>query len=221
MNNLKKQKRLSVAFNGDIELIDRLAEYPQVDSIFGKLSQDIMGGGRSTFLLANIDFNHLKKCVTKTHQHNITFIYLLNAACQSNYEFTRNYNNKLTSFISKLVDIGVTHFTVASPYIVELLKNNFPNIKVSISTFSLVTSPKKAKVWENLGADRIMIGSDQNRNFIILQKIRKAVKCEIEIFANNVCLFECPFRQFHNSAVAHASSSQSKMGYQLKAGHFP
>ena len=57
----RRIKRLTVGFNGDIELIPRLAEY-DVESVFAKMTRDLTGGGRASFMLANMDFDHLKAC---------------------------------------------------------------------------------------------------------------------------------------------------------------
>ncbi|MEW6378144.1 MAG: peptidase U32 family protein [bacterium] len=207
--NLRK-KRMTLAFNGDLQLIPRLAAYRDVESIFGKLTQDILGGGRASMYLANIDFGRIKETITEAHRHGIKFIYLLNSICQSNRELTRDYNTRLTRFMEKIVNAGTDEVVVAAPYMLRLTKENFPHVKVIISTFCLINAVSKARKWEDLGADRIMLGSDINRNFRVIRKIRQAVKCEIEIFANNVCQRYCPYSVPHVCSMAHSSSSEDK-----------
>jgi collagenase-like PrtC family protease len=207
--NINKPK-FTVAFNGDLALIPKLAQTKEVESIFGKLTADLVGGGRPSLMLAKMDMAHLKKCIAKAHEHGLQFYYLLNTVCQSNMEFTRDYNNKLVEFLTELDEAGIDGVVVAVPYMLSLIKKRFPRIKVSISTFAMVTNPSKAKRWEDLGADRIMLMQDVNRNFRVLPKIREAVKCEIEIFATNMCLNQCPFVQGHMPANGHASCTGSQ-----------
>lgn len=208
----RSNTRFTVAYNGDIDLIPRLARYQEVESIFGKLAVDILGGGRPSFMLASATMDDVKKSVTEAHRCGIHYYYLLNSVCQSNLEWTRAHNKRLVEFIEQLDEAGIDGVVVATPYMLDLMKKRFPRIKVSMSTFCMTTSPTKAKTWEDLGADRIMVMQDMNRNFRILEQIRRAVSCELEIFATNMCLYQCAFPTAHMPAVAHASASRSATG---------
>lgn len=201
--------KMTVGFNGDLDLIPKLAKYP-VDSIFTKMTKDILGGGRSSFILGQIDMDHIKKVVKTANDHNIKMIYLLNSACQSNFELTRSYNNELVEFIGDLHKIGVRHVVVATPYMLDLVKQNFPDIHVSVSVFAIIDNAHKAKFWEERGADCLIIAPNINRNFDEIKRIRAAVNCELEIFTNVTCLYQCPYAQFHANAVSHASTSKDK-----------
>lgn len=52
--------KLSVATNFDHELIPQLAPYP-VYEVYGKLAQDALGGGRSSYLIPHISGKRLKE----------------------------------------------------------------------------------------------------------------------------------------------------------------
>ena len=199
--------RLTVAHNNDPELVPRLAEFGSVESVFAKMPNDLVGGGRNTYVLKELNIQQLKSLVDQAHQNNIKFLYLLNASCLSNLELTRSYNNKLYAFVGTLVDMGVDGVVVAAPYLLDFIKRHFPSMKVSVSTFAIINSIKKAKLWANRGADRLIIMQDVNRDFTLLRKIRQAVSCELELFANNMCVDQCPYPPFHAAFQAHASSS--------------
>lgn len=202
--------RLTVAHNNDIQLTPNLAKLQSVESVYGKMAGDIVGGGRNTFLLEDINNKQLQALVNQAHNHNLKYIYLLNSSCLSNMEMTRKYNDQLYAFIGTLVDMGVDGFVVAIPYLLDLIKHHFSKVTVSISTFATINSITKAKVWEDKGADRIIIQQDQNRDFPLLEKIRKAISCEIELFANNPCIDQCPYPPFHAAYQAHGSKSKEK-----------
>lgn len=206
--------RFTVAFNGDISLFSRLSAFPEVESVFGKMTRDVIGGGRSSFYLADIDFDSIRASVAEAHEYGIRFIYLMNATCQGNEELTSGKNRALGKFADQLVDIGIDGVVVAAPYMLRFLKSRYPELPVSISTFCNVSSPTKARKWEDLGADRIILSTDINRNFTAIRGIRKAVNIEVEIFANNVCMAECPYSVNHPSAMAHSSES-GKSGFLM------
>jgi collagenase-like PrtC family protease len=203
---------MTVAFNGDLELLPRLAATGAVESIYGKMTRDLVGGGRAAYLLADFAAAQLKEAIVEAHRHGLKFIYLLNAPSMANRELTREFNRELETFIGGLVELGVDGTVVAHPYLLQMIKARFPSLKVSVSTFAHVNSIRKARFWEDLGADRIVLVQEINRAFELLAKIRKAVSCELELFANAVCLHQCPLPQFHSTAKGFASSSRDENG---------
>jgi hypothetical protein len=57
-----------------------------------------------------------------------------------------------------------------------------------------------------LGADAITVESFSiNRNFPRLTAIRDAVRCDLQLIANHVCLPNCPMQVYHQNGFAHAS----------------
>ncbi len=205
-----RKMRLTVAHNNNTDLIPGISHLPAVESVYGKMAGDLAGGGRNTYLLADINQNQLRQLIDQAHEHNLKYNYILNAPCLSNMETTRKFNDQLFAFIGTLVDMGVDGFVVALPYLLDLIKRHFPKVTVSISTFAIINSISKAKSWEDKGADRIIIQQDQNRDFSLLKKIRKAVSCELELFANNLCMDQCPYPPFHAAFNAHGSANHQK-----------
>ncbi|MBN2524998.1 MAG: U32 family peptidase [Deltaproteobacteria bacterium] len=200
--------RLTVAHNNQTDLLPALSKLDAVESVYGKMGGDLVGGGRSSYMLADLTFKQLKELIDQAHSYNKKFIYLLNSPCLSNKETTRKFNNELFAFIGTLVDMGVDGFVIAMPYILDLVKKHFPKVTVSVSTFAIINSITKAKIWEDKGADRIIIQQDQNRDFKLLDKIRRAVSCELELFANNLCMDQCPYPPFHAAFNAHSSATK-------------
>jgi len=54
--------QLSIATNFDPELVEKVSTYP-VAELYGKLPSDIIGGGRSSYMLGPINKNKFKKHV--------------------------------------------------------------------------------------------------------------------------------------------------------------
>ena len=199
--------RLSVATNFDPALVDALRGYPVVD-LFGKLRQDAVGGGRAPYQLAPVSRKRLALHVRDARRAGIGFNYLLNAACLGNREITRTGQGEIEELCAWLLEIGATSVTVASPLLLRLVKERFPALKVRVSVFGGVDRVRKAQMWEELGADAIVLDSLLvNREFASLERIRKAVRCDLELLVNNSCLMGCAFSPAHMNALAHAGQA--------------
>ncbi|MBI5906229.1 MAG: U32 family peptidase [Deltaproteobacteria bacterium] len=199
--------RLSVATNFDPGLIAALRGYPVVE-LFGKLREDAVGGGRASYQLAPVSRKELAAHVRDARAEGIGFNYLLNAACMGNREITRAGQAGIDELCGWLTDIGVESVTVASPLLLRLVKSRFPSLKVRVSVFGGVDRVRKAQMWEEMGADCIVLDSLLvNREFATLSRIRKAVACDLELLANNSCLSSCALSPSHMNALAHAGQS--------------
>jgi collagenase-like PrtC family protease len=201
------EARFTVAFNGDDELLPQLAKLSGVESVFGRMSRDAVGGGRPAFSVGDIGFDQLRGSIEAAHRHGLKFIYLLNAPCMGNQELTRSVNRQVAELVDRVVEAGIDGVVVTMPYLLDFIKRRYPRLRVSISTFAYINTAKKARMWEERGADRLILSQDINRNFTALEKIRQAVKCELEIFANSMCLFQCPFPVMHSCTNGHSSNS--------------
>jgi collagenase-like PrtC family protease len=209
--------KLSVAFNFDPALIPRLALYPDVTEVYGKLDRDIVGGGRSTYTLRPTSWSALKSAIHQAHQHHIAFNYLLNAAALNGMEQTRTGQRAIRRFIEALDDIGVDNLTVASPYLLRLIKSRYPRFKVRVGVFAMVNDAAKAKSWEDMGADTLCISATScNRNFPLLAAIRQAVSCDLQLIANASCLPSCTHELTHmNLMTASSRTGDGNKGFCL------
>jgi collagenase-like PrtC family protease len=63
-----------------------------------------------------------------------------------------------------------------------------------------------------LGADEINIDYMCNRDFRLLSALRQAVPCELSLLANDLCLYQCPYRQYHYNLVGHAGQEGHPLG---------
>ena len=139
----------------------------------------------------------------------IEWNYLLNAPCLGNREFDKGFNNQLYDFLKWLIDIGVSSVTVASPYLLRFVKSHWPTLRVAISKFARITSIQRAIYWQNLGADQITLDIHINRNFLLLDRLRKAIKIDIVLLVNDACIYQCPFEIYHSTIGGHASQDKN------------
>jgi len=199
--------RLSVATNFDPELVEQCRDYP-VTEMFGKLQTDAVGGGRAPYQLGKISRRQLSDHVRHVRDSGFAFNYLLNASCMGNREITRKGQKEINKLLDWINDIGVTAVTVASPFMLQMIKARHPHLKVRISVFGGVDRVRKAQMWEELGADCIVLDSILvNRELETLREIRKAVKCDLELMVNNNCLTGCAMSPMHMNTLAHAGQA--------------
>ena len=199
--------RLSVATNFDPELVEQCRDYP-VTELFGKLRSDAVGGGRAPYQLGRVSRRQLAEHVRHCNDAGIAFNYLLNAACLGNREITRKGQKEIDSLLDWISDIGVKAVTVATPLMLQMVKARQPHLKVRISVFGGVDRVRKAQMWEELGADIIVLDSILvNRELETLRQIRKVINCDLELMANNNCLTGCAMSPMHMNALAHTGQA--------------
>jgi len=204
--------KLSLATNFDNELIEKIKEFP-VDEIYGKLSKDFVGGGRSSYMLSPITKKRLANHVALAKKNNIGFNYLLNAACMDNLEITRKGQKQIRKLLDWISEIGVNAVTVSNPFLLKTIKKSYPHLKVRTSVFACVDNLRKAKFWEEAGADVIALDSHVvNRDFETLKFLKNNLSCKLEILTNNNCLMNCIMAQTHPNLMAHSSQANHESG---------
>jgi collagenase-like PrtC family protease len=129
-------------------------------------------------------------------------------------EFIRETHEKLIAELQQIQDIGCDGVVLTIPYLMEIVKEQFPKLKIRVSTTAKVNSVNKARYFEALGASAITPDVMINRNFKVLEKMVKATKCEINLLMTDGCLYECPYRQYHYAICGHASQTYSSRAYQ-------
>ncbi|MBI5556879.1 MAG: U32 family peptidase [Deltaproteobacteria bacterium] len=201
--------KLSVAANWDMELLEGLAKIPEVTSIYAKLPFDIVGGGRAGIVVPSVDLDFAKAYIREAHERGLLFCYLINAPCLGNLEKTREGKKQILAFIEQLLDMGVDSVSIANLAIVGLVRRNFPNLAIRGSVLSWPTNLPRLKYQEALGVDPLIIPySEFNRDFTMLSKIRSGLSCDMQLFVNVSCIYNCHYLAEHASSVGHASQLQ-------------
>ncbi len=206
------QSSFSVATNFSNELIDGIKDFP-VKELYGKLNADVVGGGRSSYLLSNINKKKLLEHVLYAKKNNIGFNYLLNASCLDNIETTKSGQKKIRDLLDWISISEINSVTVSNILLFKIIKKNYPNLKTRISVFNSVDHVQKAKYWEDLGADTICLDSlTVNREFAALKMLRSNLSCNLELLVNNNCIQSCAISTCHMNLLAHSSQKNHSSG---------
>lgn len=195
----------SLATNFDEALLEGLEGTP-VDTLYGRLDPDTLGGGRASFSLPSTSRRRVEAHIREAARRGLGFQYLMNGACTGNLEQTRAGQRRIDAALDWVASLPVTGITVASPYLLRRIKRRYPRLHVRISVFAQVDRVAKARMWESLGADSIVLDSLLvNRDFAALEAIRGAVSLDLELLATNQCLLDCALSPSHMTSLAHAS----------------
>lgn len=195
-------------FEGLVELLEGSRD---IYSIFMAGSPDYIGTGRVNLGHAGLDeiARHTRYC----HDRGVKLEMVLNSSCMGGQQLTAQGYNLLHWYLGSLEDIGVDTVVVADPYLVEMIDREF-DIPVVVSVLSFVDSPQKAEFYEQLGASSIVVDSNVNRHFDVLEAIRDAVSCELKLLVNEGCLYRCPFRYSHFNFFSHVNGPPPRPSVQ-------
>lgn len=200
--------KYDIATNFDPELIEGLGALGTFNWVYGKLNNDVVGGGRPSMMLPKISRGVLRNHVDLCHRNGLKFNYLINALCLSNKEFQKPQHRRILALLDMVSDLGMDGVTVASPYLCALVKKQYPHLFVSVSIYVKARTLNEVKYWHNLGADEVTLYHSVNRDFSALEGLLSFAKDNgpmLRLIGNNSCLHDCPFHSNHAVAHSHAS----------------
>ena len=211
--------KYSVPTNWDDKLIHNLKEISRGYEleIYGKLREDFLGGGRPSAILGPVSAKKAAAHIRYIHDCGFKFNYLLNTACLDNLEYTRRGQAQISKILDWLSALKVESVTVTIPFLLQLIKKQYPHFKVTVSTMAHVNSCLKAQRWQELGADKITLSNtESNRNFRLFKALKKSLSCEIQLISNANCLYCCPFHFYHANLSSHSSQAHhSSKGFVI------
>lgn len=210
--------KYDVSYNFEEGLIEKFGEIGNVHSIYAKLNSDIVGGGRPSSTLPVVSIKSLENHIKRAHEQKIKFNYLLNSVCLGNKELVKEDYFNILKYIDEIVEMGVDSVTVANPFLCDMVKKAYPNLEVCLSVNVRVHTLQQIKYWEDFGVDEITLDQIVNRNFPLLEAMlehTKNTKTRLRLFANNICLHDCPMRTYHGLANSHASQEGNKLKEHL------
>ena len=203
--------KLTIPTNWSEDYFEKI-DFSQTGEIYGKMNPDLIGGGRAAVGMPSIKKDKIEGFIQKVHDRGMTFSYLINGTCFDNLEVSRKGYKQIREFLDWLSEIKVDSVTVALPMLVEVVKKFYPKMQVSVALHTQINSFERAKYWESLGADKINVSHvDVNKDFDELRRIRKAVKCKIQVLGNLMCQNQCPSVTLHANFNAHASQNNHVM----------
>lgn len=184
--------------------IEGLAAYP-VARVYGSLVEE--PGARAMKWLPAVNEDELAEHIAECRGRGIGFVYTLNASCSTNREFTAEGQKWLAERLGWLIDAGAEGVVATNPYVIEMVKRRYPELRVSLSSLVRVDTLDQALFYDRLGVDAIYLPEYLNRDFKLLRALRKKLSCDLVPIVNLGCLVHCPLRDYHANFISHASES--------------
>ena len=210
---MTERMKLALACNWDDALVE-LAAACGVTELFGKLHQDVTGGGRASFISRRVSRRDAARQVRRAQDAGLVFNYLLNGTCMGNQELTRAGQRRLDSLLSWLYDrCGVRWFTVSIPSLAARIKGRFPDAHLVVSMMARVESVEQARYWEELGAEALILFD--NKDFSLIRALVEQTSLALEVTANLSCLNRCNQVGYHANVVSHSSNHAGHGLYTL------
>ena len=201
--------KYTVGFNWDEELLSKI-NYPEVASIYAGEGNAPIGSGRAPLVIKSVNENQIRKCIKKAHEQGMEFDFTLNSGCLSNKEYTKEGHKEIVEYLERIDELGVDSITVTLPSIINIARKYVPRIKIKVSTFQKIASVEMAKRFEDMGVDAIMLAENCNRDFRLIETIRKAVDCKLVLIANVGCIYNCPNSHSHITSTSHSCEYDKK-----------
>ncbi|MEK9183419.1 MAG: U32 family peptidase [Patescibacteria group bacterium] len=210
--------KYTLATSWENELIDGIRQLNQnsqkskIVEIYGSFKISPVGCGRAAFRLPNVSFRQAKRHIKYAHKNGLSFNYTLNAPDFKNKEKNRQWVKKVEEFLTKLEKMEVDTLTIAHPFLIKLVKNKFPNFKINLSLITGINSIGEAKKYEKMGVSLIFLDPFSiNRDIKKIKKIAKSIKCEVGLYTNFPCLFNCPNRNARYKFFGYASQEDEEI----------
>lgn len=209
--------KLSISSQWDDSFLYQSAGH-HVHEVYCSLRMGAIGSARPAACLPDSTKEQAIRHIELAHSLGMEFNYILNAPCLGNYEYSAEGRRRLYDTLAWINDAGCDTVTIAIPYLIEIVKRQFPNLKVKVSEIANVSTAQRASFFANMGIDAITIEIVCNRNFKTLESIKKVLgeNIEIEVVVNAGCLFQCPYHDYHNNIVCHSSQDHNSLqGFYL------
>lgn len=203
---------LKVPCNWDEEQIEGFTKINErsdvtlpIKEIYGALPRDPLGTGRPESLTYAADTGKAEAYIESAHKAGFRFNFLFNAIVTEGREFEPQVWAALRAKLQWLADLRVEWVTVANQSLLERIKKNFPNFKVSTSVNCQIDEVNRVLDYDWAGADRIAVGYLVGRNFKIIKAMREATRKPLELLVNEPCLVHCSNQLYHQAIFCRGS----------------
>ena len=216
----------SVASNWDDELLNGLnnlnskSSKDKVVEIFASSAFSFFGSANTG--IPDIQKKEIETKIKKAKSLGFKFNYLVNAPVCPEIK-TANDLKIALDYFSWLESLAIDSVTIADENIIEFVYNNFPKLKINVS---IVAAIKTVEEVNNLRAkypsiQRVILSQFVNRDRKLLLdhiknsqiRVGASESIEIELLANEICIYECPRMRNHYLALSSFSQEKDKIDF--------
>lgn len=205
MNNFKVPAIFSKEYIDELVTLNNKYKDSQVIETYGCLPYGTISSSRVGAQLPNATIDILKEYISYSLEKEIDFNYIMNTTCHGN-ESHENLNKLFHEEIKLLLEVGVKNITASTPYLIQFLHNNYPEINIIASINMCVSSVAQVLQLQNMGVGKVVLDRNINRNYKLLKDIKRICDADLELLVNSLCLPFCIMHQYHNNLNSHYQS---------------
>ena len=169
-----------------------------VDETYGCIPLSHIGNAKAAKDLFSITLEQLSTYISESNIYGLKFNYLINSIWSQGIEFYPEGQKQIIHEIQNLVSCGVENVIVSSPGIIQIIKNEFPALNITLSTNIGICSLHEIFRWQEVGVDKIVLNRNINRDMKLLKEIQNSTPIKIELLLNSMCNLFCSQSQYHN-----------------------
>lgn len=173
----------------------------KIDEVYLSVKNSRFGSGRN--YVHEVDISEIARQVEIARKHKVHISPAFNTVCFGAQKFNDSFRNEFTNLIGDLREVGIDRLIISDPYIMEIVRDKFPDMKIIVSVFSEVDSINRLKFYNDMGVDRIVIPHELNRNMEKLKKFVEVSKCDLELLLNLGCSHYCARGDTHSMFTGH------------------
>lgn len=207
-------RKFSIPYNNDTGLLEELVkEFPehkdQCTEVYFAIPNQFAGTGRVIGQEDRYEA-HVMNILRKAHEQDIESNLLINSGCLGLRMSTPDFTDTILHYIQSLRDsAGLDIVTVADYLLAREIKRTFPELKIECSSIAYVDSIEKAKYWEEIGCDIMVIPPVLNKNLRLIRQLRQHLPTvHLKLVLNQTCLHGCPMWQGHHNLRSHGEEGQ-------------
>ncbi len=196
-----------VMTNWDNKFLDGL-DPRSIEYVCGRLPRDPVGSASilPQNMAKRINKKGLKSYIKCIHAKKMKFNYMFDGHCTGNKEYSWYGNREILDMLKWISDSGADAITVVLPHLVQIIRKDFPHLKVGYGGMRVIWEMTRVKYYDAQGISFLMLNSATNRNFRLLRALRNAVKCDLWLTLNSSCLLFCNFGFDHDNFLSHTSN---------------
>ena len=201
----------------DIELLAPAGSFDALKAAVQNGANAIYLGGQKFGARAfahNFDYEALKQAVNYCHLRNVKLYVTVNTL------YTNQQIEDIISYIQYLYEINVDALIIQDMGLFHLIKNNFPNIEIHMSTQASVRNLEGVKYFEEQQVDRVVLAREMSIKEI--SEICHNCDIDIEVFVHGALCMSYSGQCLMSSMIAKRSGNKGECGqpcrlpYQLK-----
>lgn len=201
----------------DIELLAPAGSFDALKAAVQNGANAIYLGGQKFGARAfahNFDYEALKQAVNYCHLRNVKLYVTVNTL------YTNQQIEDIISYIQYLYEINVDALIIQDMGLFHLIKNNFPDIEIHMSTQASVRNLEGVKYFEEQQVDRVVLAREMSIKEI--SEICHNCDIDIEVFVHGALCMSYSGQCLMSSMIAKRSGNKGECGqpcrlpYQLK-----